>query len=355
MEKVAVESCKSYDEKKVLNAVRDAVKKTEVKINGRKVLIKANQLSSNSPDKHVTTHPSVIKAIVEVVREEGGEPYIGDSPGFGKFLDIAETTGLKGLAQLVELDEPVKKKVSGKIMKSFQVSRKLDGFDMIINAPKRKTHILTTYTGSVKNLFGCIPGNLKAQMHLRLQDPTVFSEMLLDLYLLIKPELTVMDAVIGMEGQGPSGGDPKKAGMIIASTDSLALDEAAASAIGIDAPIIRLARKRGILKEKRIIGNLNDVKFKPPRQAHVPGFLYWIGRRMLISRPYVMREKCTGCGTCKSVCPADAITMNNYPYFDYSKCIRCYCCHEMCPESAVELKQGVIVRMAMVVKRIFMK
>jgi ferredoxin len=211
---------------------------------------------------------------------------------------------------------------------------------------------LTVYTGAIKNLYGIIPGGLKKNFHVQYPDKETFSSMLLDLYLAVKPNLNIMDAIIAMEGQGPSAGNPRKLGLIFASSDALALDVAATSTVGLKVPMIEEAKKRKLPYAKHsdieIVGNKIRVRnFKSPYLIinRIPSFLVKIARYFLTRRPVVDKNKCTGCAKCAEICTRQIIKMvEGYPKIDYSKCIRCYCCHEYCPSKAYKLKQSFILK-----------
>jgi ferredoxin len=212
----------------------------------------------------------------------------------------------------------------------------------------------------VKNCFGCIPGLEKAQFHVKVPDRGDFGEMLVDLLLACEPDLCIMDAVIGMEGAGPSGGDPRRIGAVLASADAVALDVVAATITGfdpMDVYTIAAANRRGLgpktAAEVRTAGapwaELVLADFAHPAvdlASKMPaGIAKWV-RARIVSRPWLEdSERCNGCRTCERDCPVHAITMaDGKPAYDYNKCIRCYCCQELCPNHAVGLKRPWFVR-----------
>ncbi len=375
-EKLSIVRCSSYDEKEVYEAVRKSVGLiggiSSFIGKGDKVLLKINQLYAAHPDKAVTTHPAIVKAVITLVREAGAKPYVGDSPGFGSFLSFAKVTGIRQAAEeagaeLVELDKPKRyENGSGKVFRSFELSARLEEFDKVISLPKLKTHSMAQFTGAVKNLFGCIPGKLKAQMHIRLPDPMDFSEMLLDLYLLIKPNLTIMDGIVSMEGNGPGAGNPRKISLLIAGTDALSVDCAAVEITGLKGvPIIRIAKKwrfpsadksnisfRGKYPEDVKIKNF--IPAKKSIAARLPRFLYRFTKGLFLSRPVLIKSRCIGCRRCLQSCPRGAISFKRkQPVFDYSRCIRCYCCQELCPEKAIAVKHSFIIEVCARIKSLY--
>lgn len=356
--------CKSYSQNEVDTSVLKAINliggiKKYIK-KGSKVLIKVNAVGSHSPDQAATTHPAVVKAIIKLVKKQKAYPFIGDDPaGLAKIKQVSKKTGLEQLSKetktpIVEfLNQTVYKDPKGKLIKQFKLSGKIKQFDVIINVPKLKTHLLTLYTGAVKNLYGFIPGMEKAKYHYKFPDKYIFTDLLLDLYLLLKPQLTIMDAVTCMEGNGPVGGDKVNLNLILASNDSLALDTVALNFIKLynQAPLIKVAKKRKFPQS-----NINNIqfygikkykKFKKPRSHYfgILGIFLTRFRNLTAAKPYVNEKLCIGCGTCANFCPAKAIKIKNkLPNFDYKKCIRCYCCNEICPQRAIYLKRPLLLR-----------
>lgn len=286
-----------------------------------------------------------------------------DSPaGFLKFSQAAGSTGIAKVckeekAKIIDLEtsRPVNN-AKNHVIKKFVLAAELKNFDVIINAPKLKTHSLTVYTGAVKNLYGCVPGTIKMGYHAKFKDEHVFSDLLLDLYQTIMPDLTIMDAIVGMEGNGPMSGDPIKLGFVAASDDALALDAVITNCAGIysKVPINYLAKKRKWdsvnLKKIKVLGIKKKFKLKLGdihSYALARIFLrYFKGlRNFILAKPYCDHDKCIHCENCVKFCPAGAITMvKGFPEFDYKKCIRCYCCHEVCPANAIYLKKNWFVR-----------
>lgn len=366
--KVALVRCPDYDQEKIDASVHDTLSLLggigRFVSPGQKVFLKVNLLTARKIDAAVTTHPAVVKALVKEVQSAGGIVTIGDSPG-GPYSvralkrsyraagleTVADETGANLNFDLSTVDLP---HPEGKILKGITIARPVADADVVISIPKLKTHGLTVFTGAVKVMFGAIPGLLKAEYHLKMPDVKDFSDMLLDIVTLIKPGLTVMDAVVGMEGEGPSAGKPRNVGMILASEDSVACDVVASSVVGIkpeDVTTTSAAIRRGLTT-----GRLEDIDlagvpfsavqirgFAVPAKggditSRMPKVLYRFTDRYLRPKPVVRTARCNGCATCASVCPPQAITMaDKRPSTDYEKCIRCFCCQELCPESAVAI------------------
>jgi uncharacterized protein (DUF362 family)/Pyruvate/2-oxoacid:ferredoxin oxidoreductase delta subunit len=341
---------------------------------GQKVLLKVNLLSATPPEKGIVTHPAVVEAIVKLVQEVGGTPLIADSPGasvpyteaglrrtyeISGLLEIAERTGadLNWDTSYEEVSHP-----EGLLVKRLEVIKPVLEADVVISVPKLKTHVLTTFTGATKNLFGVIPGFSKAVFHARMRNVTHFALMLLDITSLIKPALVLMDAIVGMEGDGPSSGPLRDVGVILASHDSVALDVVATSMVGFDplkVPTLREAAARGLWTGKvdgieTLGASVDEVlvpDFQPPSTSPRedatlgnPFFTRHFGPLItdhFTLRPVPRRGRCTACGDCVVSCPQQVITiMDGLAVIDYSQCIRCYCCHELCTEGAIDLERS---------------
>jgi uncharacterized protein (DUF362 family) len=339
---------------------------------GDKVLFKTNLLMGKAPETAVTTNPEFIRVLAKKVKALGAEVTIADSPG-GLFNDklLKRAYQKSGLYQMAA-EENIKlnyntdsKKYDykeGKINKSFQLASYLEEADFIINLPKLKTHGLTMYTGGVKNLFGCIPGVLKAEYHLRMQSVHDFSRMLNDLAALVAPELTIMDAVVGMEGEGPSNGKPREFNYLLASTSPYYLDLAAVKVLGIEpaekVPSIKAALEDKIIKKDKLeirgdkviaADNVEIPKIEKENNlldSRMPEFLSDILEKFLRPKPVFKEGKCVGCRTCAENCPPEAITMiDNFPKVNLDECIRCFCCQELCPYDAVEIKYPLLAKL----------
>lgn len=372
---VSVIKCDSYDETLMRKAVEaslaplgglgSAIKK------GDRVLIKLNLLSSKPPEAAVTTHPMLVKTVVRMVQGLGAIPILGDSPGgnstFISYKPLLKNTGIQAVAdetgcQIVNFEEETVEVTSDKArtFKKLRIGKPVMDADKVIALPKLKTHQLTYYTGAVKLLFGYVPGMMKMEYHHNAgRDLDLFAELLLDIHNVRTPDIVIMDAVIGMEGRGPSAGTPRKIGLVMASKSCTALDLVAASIIGFDptsVPTVKKAMERGegptSLNEIKIHGEdvasvvVRDFK-RPETMGTAPGsgLMAFIGG-MRASRPAIDKNKCKKCGICARDCPPKAMTFTkgSPPVIDYGKCIRCYCCQELCPEGAVNVKTPVLQR-----------
>jgi len=361
---VSIIRCQNYDEDEVLKGLQKAIGLLggigQFVQKGNRVLLKPNLLYGKAPEKAVTTHPSIVKGMIKIVREGGGIPFIGDSPSVGGLMSTAEKAGIKRVADemncpLVEFDRPVlSAKGAGTHFKQLEIDQAILEVDVIINLPKWKTHGLTLLTLGVKNLFGCVPGTKKALWHLKAgQDRKVFAQMLVDLYQVIRPSLTILDGIIGMEGNGPNSGHPISLGLILASTDPLSLDQIVCDLLGIprdSLPTNRVAFEEGLAMDGvEVVGErVEEVKiprFRLPTLSepawNLPGFLRKALKNALTSKPIFDEELCENCDQCIGACPPNALEREERGLvFDYGKCIRCFCCQEVCPTGAITIKPG---------------
>jgi uncharacterized protein (DUF362 family)/Pyruvate/2-oxoacid:ferredoxin oxidoreductase delta subunit len=366
---VSIVKCDDYDESNVMSALRQSIDliggiHTFVK-RGSHVLLKPNLLFGKSPEKAVTTHPSILRGMIAMVREAGGVPSIGDSPSVGSLTWTAERAGVKAVADamecpLVEFNRPVYPPAAGgKTFKQLEVDRAVLEADVIINLPKWKTHAQMLLTLGVKNLFGCIPGSRKPLWHLKAgDDRRIFARILFDIYQAVRPSLTVLDGVVGMEGNGPNSGRPIPIGLMMASGDSLSLDQVVCDLLGISREFLltnRVAFEQGIGKDPiEVLGeSVEDVmisNFQFPTLSQIdwglPGFLSRALKNALTARPVIDEEVCKSCDQCAEICPPKALARSEEELvFDYGKCIRCLCCLEVCPEGAISVKQGWALRL----------
>ncbi len=363
---VSVVACEAYEP----GAVRQAVIVVLAPLGGigrfvrpgMRVLLKPNLLAAADLEQAVTTHPAVVQAMAELVQEAGGTVLIGDSPGGSarnislvlrrsRMAEVAECTG----ARLVPFDGVVWKRLDGS---DYFIARPVLEADLVINLPKLKTHILTLYTGAVKNLFGTVPGTRKREIHCRAPGVQDFSQALVDVLELVRPGLTLMDGVLGQEGNGPGvGGTPRRYGCLAASADPVALDAVITQALGYrPGEVLHLgqagARRLGVsdLDAVQVMGQGRVLDFGTVSlpKAHwyfrVPAWVSAPLSRAIRLRPRLVSSACVGCGRCAEVCPREAITPGQPPLFDLDRCIGCFCCAEVCPQGAITPHRNLIAR-----------
>jgi uncharacterized protein (DUF362 family)/Pyruvate/2-oxoacid:ferredoxin oxidoreductase delta subunit len=323
------------------------------------------------PYSAVTTNPDFLHAVICAVEDAGGIVTIAESPG-GPY----NQTMLKSIYHTCQMDKAIEgtnavlnydtsftevEFPSGHTVKKLPIINPILNADVIISLPKLKTHAMTSYTGAVKNLFGTIPGTYKAEMHFRLDDRAAFCSMLVDLCECVKPTLSIMDAVIGMEGDGPTSGSDRFIGLVLASANPYALDLAASSIIDYkpeEVDTVRLAAERGLAPKAETeldikgesIQSVRLYDFVKPEShfnllklINLPPALNAMLVNKLSSKPKMEYGKCISCGACADCCPPHAISMETgKPVIDKSKCIRCFCCQELCPKSAVVIKRPML-------------
>jgi uncharacterized protein (DUF362 family)/ferredoxin len=372
---VALVRCDTYDEEKVDKAVRQGLDLlggiAQFAKPGERIVLKPNVLIGSKPEKSVTTHPSVFRAVGRLFKEAGASVSYGDSPSFGKCESNIRNSGLKEVGDELGLsiaDFDSGRSVSHKdalLVKSFVIANGVLDSHGLVSLPKLKTHPLPRFTGAVKNQFGCIPGLLKGQFHVKLPDPYDFCTMLVDLNTLVKPRLCVMDGIIAMEGNGPRGGKPKKMSVLLLSSDPIALDATACRIIDLDpeaVPTSRAGEKAGLgtyhSENIEIVGegieSFLDRSFEvirtpptPCTRSRVRSFV----KNRICEKPVIDEAKCNKCGVCVKMCPVEPKAVNWHngdksrsPTYKYDRCIRCYCCQENCPEGAVFIESPVLGR-----------
>lgn len=349
--KVSIVKCESYKQEEVDGAVKDSLRLIGFKFRkGMKVLLKPNVLYAASPEKAVTTHPSILIALCKLLKD--CEVYIGDSPGYANKDEAFKVSGILDVAERFKANFSnfnttkltVFKNEENVFLKEVHLPKLIKEIDLIINLPKLKTHGLMKYTGAIKNLYGFIPGGKKAYYHLMADSEEKFGQLLVELYRYIKPKLTIMDAVVGMEGFGPSEGNPKQTGLILASKDCLSLDLVASEIIGFKSKDIltsKIAIEKGLYKGVEKVG-LEDahVEYKKamPLQKKLPKF---IKKLIYESRIRIDSKKCKKCYICYTHCPSKAIKKDKELIIDDKKCIQCFCCQELCPHKAIKMSNSL--------------
>ncbi|NLE75418.1 MAG: DUF362 domain-containing protein [Chloroflexi bacterium] len=365
---VSAAPCPDYDLARVRQALRDLLAPwggmAGLVRPGQRVLVKPNLLAARPPADAVTTHPALVQAVAEAVWAAGAFPFIGDAPGAPttaatlervyRITDMAGAAARSGAPLNTDTDRGEWANPDARWLRQIPIWRAVADADAIVSLSKLKTHNLTVMTGAVKNCYGLIPSPDKTQLHMRWPRPDDFSEMLLDLCLRAEPVLHLMDAVVGMEGDGPSAGRPRQVGALLASRDALALDVAMAALVGCRPALVTTTAaglRRGLTTARP-----EDLPWVGPpwQELQVQGFrpasawlvnnpltlqLLGLGGRLVAPRPHV-GPRCIGCGVCARHCPADAIVIRDgRAVIDRGRCIRCFCCQELCPEQAMEVQR----------------
>jgi uncharacterized protein (DUF362 family)/Pyruvate/2-oxoacid:ferredoxin oxidoreductase delta subunit len=349
---VYTEKCADYENVGV--SVRSLLEKVGADVYGKRVLVKPNVLGPFPQDRHVCTRPEVVREVCTALEERGADKVVvGDNPGvtgYGASEKALKASGIYDAADgrfvnLAENTETIRmKSVSGF---EIPVSREVMDADIVANLPKFKTHNLTRITGAVKNAFGYVVGGAKARLHAAAETPYNFGAACVEIYRLRPPEINIMDAVVGMEADGPSSKDLRNVGLMLASANGAALDAVVARLMGMDGRFVPTVR---ISKALRLCPDDDDIvvdgpaepvpDFRPPSTFIQNRIVYWLANRLVFSqvvpKPYIDRNVCIECGRCVEVCPTNAL--DEFPLINYNLCIRCYCCQEVCPEAAVKLR-----------------
>jgi uncharacterized protein (DUF362 family)/Pyruvate/2-oxoacid:ferredoxin oxidoreductase delta subunit len=375
--KVAIVRCNDYDEANVEQAVQRGIELLGgmaqfIRLE-EKILLKPNVLAGDDPEKLVGPHPLVFKAVARLAQQVTPHISYGDSPGFGKPIAQARKAGLHSVAEALgipladfENGREVEFKESP-FLKYFTLANGVLDANGLISIAKFKTHGLTRITGAVKNQFGCVPGLLKGQFHLKLPNPIDFARMLVVLNLYILPRLYVMDGIIAMEGNGPRGGTPRPMHVLFFSPDPIALDATVCRMIDLDPAFVPTnlpgqewglgtfqeseIELLGDPLESFICKDFNVVR-EPVKQVTAANNIAFL-RNLISPKPVIDPATCTLCGTCVSVCPVQTKVvdwingdMTRPPAYNYDLCIRCFCCQELCPEHAISILTPFLARLA---------
>ena len=401
--KVVVIPCDSYDEEKVYNKLKAGLAELggfeKIVSPEEKILVKPNFLSAATPEKAVTTHPAVLRAVLRLLSERGcNNVKIGDSPGHGSCEGAMRMIGLSEDriygAQLAPMSENVHVDFpDGITCKEFDFCKEVVESDAIINVCKMKTHALERITGAVKNVYGFVCGHKKAAGHVKFPNDTVFARMLVDIHRYTHPRIHIMDGIIAMEGNGPGAGTPTPMNVLLISEDPVALDTVYCYLVNLDPELVPTNSQGcrmgiGTDKENEIEivicdadndeSSIQTITAQPEAESNIQANFHIISRQELFDkygnssfdvgreipkntflmkysnfmtkharRPVIDEEKCVKCGICVEHCPVPgkAVDFKNGktspPVYDYKKCIRCYCCQEMCPRHAIKPVRGL--------------
>jgi uncharacterized protein (DUF362 family)/NAD-dependent dihydropyrimidine dehydrogenase PreA subunit len=322
----------------IRQAVDRAFELFPLEFHGKSVLIKPNVLRASEAAEGIVTHPAVLGAVVDKVELMGpASIVVGDNPGVfsyganeASFKQCGLLEASRGYYHNIGDDSQVVD-FNGDFMPTVSVSRIILEADIIISLPKFKTHGLTVMTGAIKNSYGFLPGAQKAQLHRSAGSPERFHEAVVEVFRLRVPDLFIVDAVVGMQGNGPASPDLRDIGLVLASDNAVALDSVIATMMGCEPGLLRFLQKAKEydlgdydLSKIDIIGELKQLPdFKLPP----------------LLRPKADPDACTACGTCVDQCPVSALSMDeDLPRVDEDKCITCFCCQEICPEKAITLQ-----------------
>jgi uncharacterized protein (DUF362 family)/NAD-dependent dihydropyrimidine dehydrogenase PreA subunit len=375
---VSIVSCAEYSQSSCENALEEVLAPLGGLLwvkEGMRIVIKANLVSAMKPGLAATTHPALLSALVRMLKARGAHVTLGDSPG-GLFTAafvgrVYKQSGMHEVEAVgAELNQDFSQKVAqfpaAKAAREFAYTAYLDKADAIINFCKLKSHGMMSLSAAAKNMFGAVPGTVKPEYHFRFPNAMDFAHMIVDLNEYFKPRLCIVDAVVGMEGNGPTAGTPRQIGAVLAGENPHKVDLLCAKLIALNpaqVPTLTAAIERGLAPESvedlSIAGDFESllvpdfVRIESGQSTQfssiLPGvfgkIVGKVGRRALSSVPKLRRKECVGCGVCKNICPAKAIAIKKrIAVIDRKSCIRCFCCQEFCPKGAMKVKRPLPAR-----------
>lgn len=375
-EKVWLSRCGGYSPEELLRQVEELFTALGVwdEIQpGMTVVIKPNLVMSSKPEAAIATHPALVAAVGKCVQKAGGQVLIVESPG-GPYTPAAMKAVFRGCGYtdmakecgFTLYTECKSREVSlpgAKRCRQLSVVEPFLTRDYLIDLCKLKTHSMVGFSGAVKNLFGTVPGLQKPELHCRFPEKQPFSEMLVDLCDFLKPDLCIVDGILAMEGNGPTGGRPRQLGVLGASKSPYALDVCAATMVGMQPESVLMlqdAHQRGLgpiapeecqlVKEQ--IASLAQPDFLKAEASstdfidRLPKGLRPLAKKVATPRPKIREKECVGCGKCAESCPQHTIRIRDgKAKIDYKNCIRCFCCHEMCPKHVIDIRRWSLLHL----------
>lgn len=369
----------SYEQKTVRGAVERMFELQGADIpRGARVVLKPNLIMRCQPSRAATTHPEVVRAVSMALLDRGvTDITLAESSG-GLYTppvlsSLYESTGMKAVAEQTgiklnfDTSALVVKREQNDICKQLDIIAPLTGDAFVINMCKLKTHGMMTMTAGIKNLFGSIPGLIKPELHYRFPQRELFARMLIDIYRTVAPAYTILDAVDGMEGDGPTAGTPRHVGLMAMASgiETFSLDLVLAHLIGLkpeQVPTVAESVRQGACpaswEDVELSGDVDAAHgvypFEIPKSRTLDFAenvwaplrpLVRAMRPMLESRPVIKTQKCVGCGKCAETCPSHTIEVEDgKARVIPSGCIHCFCCHELCPVQAIAIKKPGLFR-----------
>ncbi len=353
---IFIKEIKNYNHNLIKESIAQYFNQNRIYIKNEKILLKPNLISPKSKNKGINTHPTIVSALAEYLIDYNNKVFIGDSPGVGTLKLNLKIAGYSNILNKYNIKlYPFKKNVEikndkNKVLKKFKISSAINDFQKIINIAKLKTHCMTGMTLSVKNCYGFIIGKDKVKYHLKAgYNINLFADILIDIYLTVKPFLNIIDGILGMEGNGPTSGNPMYFNIFSISENGFHLDRAIEQIVGFKdkSVITKQAEERGLLEKNFQI--THTIKLKKIKHAKSKSVTFRIPKflsNFLMIKPQINNKLCKKCMKCYNSCPPSAISIDQkgFPEIDYSLCIKCFCCHELCIYNAVKLKRFFILQ-----------
>lgn len=366
---VIVKKCENYEFELVKNKVYEIFKELDFldKINKEtKVFVKLNLVGAFDPALAITTHPIVLKAVLELLKSKTDNIIVGDNPATKDQITTMKKCGIYNVIKEYNcniLEPTIFTTITNsnpKVYSQFEVSKQMIDADVLINIPKLKTHTLAYMTVAQKNFFGLIYGLNKSAWHVKASNPLEFGDAINDLYGALlesykdKTIIHLCDGIIGLEGEGPStAGNPVKANVLLGSYDAVSLDRIACEIAKLDYSrlyINQIGNERGYgegnLEKINVIGDsldeFKDIIFLAPKDSLTHIGLKFLRfkflRNLILEHPNINKNKCIKCGECAKICPPKTMQLQKgqFPKLKNTQCIRCWCCAEVCPRSAIE-------------------
>jgi uncharacterized protein (DUF362 family)/ferredoxin len=365
--RISIVKCSSYDSDLVLSSVKKSLDLLGGITNfirpKAKVLVKPNLLMAKEPESGIDTHPEIVRAAIKILKEINCYIIVGDGPSVwgSQIENVDEVYRRSGIQDVCKKEDVELVKFDSRRWRNkFPITTYLDECEYLVNLPKFKTHDFTILTGAIKNNFGLVWGTFKTELHKNYFERESFAKILVDIYKEANPTLTILDGIVAMEGDGPAtGGKLRKADIIIAGSDCVAIDSILAKIMGIeplDILTTQEAAKRGLgnadLDKIEILGeDLKKITGEPfllpttsiPKK--IPKPVLALAKKLIRYYPCVEKDNCVQCAACIDACPNKAIRMGKKGIiFDYSKCIACFCCQEACPASAIKVRKSALAK-----------
>jgi uncharacterized protein (DUF362 family)/ferredoxin len=352
---------------------------------GARILIKPNLNSNMNALTGNTTDLRILSALLSYLKSTGySNITIGEGTNSGFYrnrIGVISRLGIDRLAghygvRVIDLNYAESKDIVFKNGVRVRVAKECFETDFFINLPKLKTHFEVGMSVCLKNLMGCLVGQEnKKKAHDDLP------ENILLLNQAVKPQLHIVDALIAMEGLGPTRGTPIRLDTIIVGADPYLIDLLCCKIAGFHYQKIRtlaLAEKKGLLTKShhRVVQDLSEKistrPFKQPNPGPIAAFIHYPGRQkfflkirntplftylaatewfgsllfltglrqdvflkteMHIDRLVLDENKCDRCGICQEVCPMGLSFPDDFKA--PGPCLKCLYCFAACPKHAI--------------------